>query len=286
MDFNTYWYLGLVAISLLLLIYLFFKTRSKKTLLLFLAIVGLGYSIEAVIYNFLHSYHYDPNIIKHDSHYDSNVGAFASNLLSLPVASTYIAVYHLKWIGIVSITILFVGIEWLFLQLHIYFHNWWRVAYTALGLPVYFAIGKVFYRQLTHPFKDYLNKIILFLITGAISGTLHMIPIMLFSNRYYDIGWYASQSEDTTAFEALYFLTTSLLFVVLVQFHWKHSWLKYAISISIILIVSLLLMRIGIFHSLVWWDLPYYLLLPILILKITDTVNKQLNQEDKKKPIE
>ncbi|MGC5326009.1 hypothetical protein [Brevibacillus sp. SYSU BS000544] len=276
MDFNTYWYLGLGSISLLFLIYLFFKTKNVKTLLLFLAIVGLGYSIEAVIYNFLHSYHYDPNIIKHDRYYDSNAGAFTSNLLSLPVASSYIAIYQLKWIGIACITILFVGIEWLFLELNIYFHNWWKIGYTALGLPVYFAIGKVFYRQLIHPFKKYLNKIILFFITGAISGTLHFLPIMLFSNRYYDIGWFASKSEDTTAFAAMYFLTASLLFVVLVQFHWKHPWSKYVISVCIISIGYLFLIGNGILHSLVWWDLPYYLLLPILVLRITETVNKQL----------
>ena len=66
MEFNSYWYLGLGILSILLLIYVCIKTRSIMALWLFITMIGLGYLIEAVIYNFAHSYQYYPKLIKHD----------------------------------------------------------------------------------------------------------------------------------------------------------------------------------------------------------------------------
>lgn len=56
MEYNSYWYLGLGILSILLLIYVYKNSRSPRSLLLFIAMIGLGYMIETVIYNFRHSY--------------------------------------------------------------------------------------------------------------------------------------------------------------------------------------------------------------------------------------
>ncbi|MEH7308434.1 hypothetical protein [Neobacillus drentensis] len=85
MSINSICYLGLGFLSGILLGYVRYKKGIKRSLLLFLAMVGLGYMIEAIIYNFLGTYQYHPKILMHDRIYDSNMGAIASNALALPV---------------------------------------------------------------------------------------------------------------------------------------------------------------------------------------------------------
>jgi hypothetical protein len=274
-EFNSYWYLGLAILSIFLLVYIIIKTRNIRHLLLFLSMVGLGYMIEAVIYNFLHCYQYYPKLIKHDPFYDSNMGAIASNALALPVVATFLAVFRKNWKWLIFFIILFAFIEWLFLELGIYSHNWWRTIYTSLGLPVYFTLAKVFYGKLSQPSKGFFHSILLFLIIGPISGTLHIFPIMFFSIRYYETGWFDHLSQDTTAFSAIFYLSASLLYVLLTKTKWP-SWLKYLLTAFSIYTTTFTLKEVNILHSQVWWDTFYYVLLSITLMKLTIMFSKLL----------
>lgn len=277
MNFNSYWYIGLIFLSLLLLLYTCFKVRSTSVLLLFAAMIGWGYIVETVIYNFLGSYEYYPKLIQYDAFYDSVMGAISSNAFSLPVIATIISAFRLNWIWIILFTGLFVGIEWLFMKLHIYIHHWWRLEYTALGLPGYFALAKVFYRRIIHPLHGFLHTIILYLITGAISGTLHLVTFMFLQNRYYRPGWFADRGHDTVAFFAVYYLCDSLFLVMLAKLSWKRQWPKYVLAAIFFLTVTIILGKLGILQSNVWWDRPYYIALPLLVLLITKSISDRLS---------
>ncbi|KRE38725.1 hypothetical protein [Paenibacillus sp. Soil522] len=277
MNFNSYWYLGLGIISLLLVVYVCIKNRSIRSLLLFFAMIGIGYLIEIVIYIFLGSYQYYPKFIAHDPYYDSNTGAIASNALALPAAATFIAVFRLRWIWLIFITGFFVGIEWIFLNLGIYTHNWWRLEYTALSLPVYFAAAIMLYPLILKPIKGVIHFLLLQLIIGPVTGTLHILPIMFFSNRYYRPGWFESQAHDTTAFSAVYYMCASTLLIVMVKLHWKYGWLKYVLILAGVTVMTIILKAAGILYSFVWWDPFYYVLLPIVVLIIAEAVNKRLS---------
>lgn len=277
MDFNSYWYLGLAILSLLLLVYICLKKRSVRSLLLFFTMVGIGYVIEAVIYILMGSYQYYPKFIAHEPYYDSNMGAIVSNALALPSVATFIAAFRLRWMWLVFLTCLIVGIEWLFLNLNIYTHNWWRLGYTALGLPVFFALARKMYPLVLQPLKGFFHFLILLLITGAITGTLNILPIMFFSNRYYLPGWFAGQAHDTTAFSTVYYMCASLLLVVMVKLHWNYKWMKYALIAAVVTIVTIILQAEGILYSLVWWDPIYYVLLPLVVLMIAEAVSRRLS---------
>jgi hypothetical protein len=112
---NSLWYLGLAILCLILLVYVRFKTGSSRSLLLFMTMVGVGYIIEAVIYNFLRSYQYYPKLIKHNAYWSSNMGSIASNALALPVVATFISTFRKNWMWLIVFTGLFAGIEWLFI---------------------------------------------------------------------------------------------------------------------------------------------------------------------------
>lgn len=239
--------------------------------------VGLGYVIEAVIYNLFHSYQYYPKFIKHDHFYDSNMGAIASNALALPVVATFIATLRKNWIWILFFVALFACIEWLFLKLNIYSHNWWRIAFTSMGLPFYFYSAKFLYQKILLPLNGITHSIVLFLILGPISGDLHISPIMFFGSRHYLPGWFDDPSEDTTAFAAIFYLCACLVYVVIAKLKWKFEGLKYVFVALCMWFANFLLKKVGILHSYVWWDLWYYILISIVILKLAIMISKQLS---------
>ncbi len=186
-NINSYCYLGLGFISIILLFYVCYKTGVRRALLTFMAMVGLGYIIEAVIYNLLDSYQYYPKIIKHNPVYDSNLGAIASNALSLPAVAAYLVAFRKTWLWFVVMIGVFAGIEWTFLELHIYKHHWWKIRYTSLGLPGYFIFAKILYQKIAQPLKGFSHTLFLYLLVSPFVGTFHIPPIMLFSNRI--INW-------------------------------------------------------------------------------------------------
>ncbi|MBB6637041.1 hypothetical protein [Cohnella thailandensis] len=285
MHSNSYWYLGLGIASLLLLAYVCFRTRSARCLLLFAAMVGFGYLIETVIYIFLDSYRYYPKLIKNDPYYDSNMGAVASNMLTLPAVATFIAYFGLGWRWITGLTVLMVLIEWLFLKLGIYEHHWWKLIYTAAGFPVYFWVGKVLYRQMSRRLRGTLHWLILYLIVSPLSGTLHILPIMLFECRIYQVDWFADPSRDTTAFAAVYYLSISVLHVVAIKLNGRMQWAKYVLIAGFALLITVVLKSTGILKSLTWWDPLYYVLSPCLVLGAAQAIENILAIDPKSEGI-
>ncbi|MFC5451059.1 hypothetical protein [Paenibacillus aestuarii] len=271
---NSYWFFALLISSTIIFCFLLLKKRNFQTVLLYLTMVGYGYIIETTIFNFLGSYDYYPNLIRHNSFYDSELGAFFSNALSLPVIATLIATFQLNWFWIVFFSGYFVGIEWLFLKLHIYTHHWWRLEYTGLGLPIYFVLAKVFYKWILLPSKGFKHYFMLYLITGSISASAHILPMLFFLNRFYRPGWFENEGRDSIAFSAIYYLCASLFYCLIVKVKWKTKWIKYILSGLFTYIVNLVLIKFGILYSLVWWDQMYYVclsLLLIVLVKIIDT---------------
>ncbi|MGF6952194.1 hypothetical protein QF028_004699 [Neobacillus sp. B4I6] len=273
---NSYWYYALLVLSTILFCFILFKKRNTQTLFLLLTMIGMGFIIETIIFNFLGCYKYNPNFIQHNTFYDNNLGAFVSNAFSLPIVATLIATFHLGWIWMVLFSGLFVGIEWLFLKLHIYSHNWWRLAYTGLGLPFYFATAKIYYKWILRPSKGFKHNWMLYLIIGSISCSAHILPIIFFSNRIYTPGWFENSGRDSIALAAIFYLCDSLFYCLMSKLNWKMKWGKYILAGLLMYAVNQVLIRFGILHSLVWWDQPYYVGLSLLLTLITGIVNKRL----------
>lgn len=276
---SSYWFFALLISSTILFCFILFKEGNTKTLFLYLTMVGYGYIIETTIFNFLGSYDYNPNIIKHNSFYDSELGAFFSNAFSLPVTATLIASFDLNWIWMVFFSVFFVGVEWLFLKLHIYTHNWWRLEYTGLGLPVYFTLAKIFYKWISLPSRGFKHNLMLYLITGSLSASLHILPMLFFLNRYYRPGWFENLGRDSIAFAAIYYLCESLFYCLMVKINWKPKWIKYILTGLFIYTVNQVLIKTGILHSLVPWDQMYYVCLSLFLVLLVGLIDKRLSNQ-------
>ncbi|WP_028608575.1 hypothetical protein [Paenibacillus harenae] len=275
LNFNSLWYLGLGTLSTLLLFFVLFKTKNYRSLLLFLGMVGAGYTIEYFIFVLLESYAFYPKIISRDAYYDSTMGALASNLLTLPATAALIAVFRLNWIWIVIFTGIIVGIEWWFTKLGIYRHNWWRFEYTAIGLPIYYSFAKALFARLMHPLKGIPYFLTLYLITWALF-TIQFVPLSFFNSRNFNLGWFENRSHDTTAFSSLSGMLSSIFFVWSSQLKSKYSWLKYLWPVAVVFGVNQFLKIIGVLHSLVWWDFLYCSAMNFILLIVIDAISKRL----------
>ncbi|NYV68619.1 hypothetical protein HYI36_25470 [Bacillus sp. Gen3] len=276
MNFNSFWYFLLLIYSVIIFMFTILKKRNIQTLLLIFAIIGFGYFIETIIFNFLGSYDYYPHIIKSPSFYDNNLGAFFSNALALPVTATFIVTLHLHWVWMILFSLFFVGVEWLFLKLHIYSHNWWTLVHTGGGIFVYFAIAKLLYQQILRRKNVFFHYLILYFIVGSISGSAHILPIIFFSNRVYHPGWFADPGRDSMALAAVFYLCASFYYCLLTVLAWKIERAKYVLTGILMYIVNLILISAGFLQSLVWWDIPYYVVLSLVLLKISIVVEKRL----------
>jgi hypothetical protein len=277
MSPNSWWFLGLMILSLILQIFIYFKKRELRSLLIFLVMVEFAFLIETVIYIFGESYVYFPKIIKNNPYYDSNAGALASNLMIVPTLALQISVFNLNWIWIFFFTAFLTGVEWLFLRIHIYVHNWYRTWYTSFGLLfVYFPLGKVFYRRLSKPLHGWEHSIFLFLCTAPILGCMHIIPIMWLNNRAYLPEWFQDPAHDTTAVAAVYHILVAIILVIITKVSWKHWWLKYVLIAGISFATTYILMWMNILQSYIWWDPWYYIGYHVIALKISEAMGRRL----------
>ena len=206
------------------------------------------------------------------------MGAIFSNGLALPAAATFIAALRKNWFWILFFSSLFVGIETLFLKLSIYSHNWWRTEFTGMGLFLfYFPICKALHELIMQPLHGFYHFLLLFLVIGPIAGTIHILPIMVFSNRFYELGWYENVSQDTNALAAIYYLCMSVIITILAKLRWKYKWTKYVLITICTCTVTMVLYFSGILHSIAWWDPFYYILVPNLFLMMTAVISKRLS---------
>lgn len=74
-------------------------------------LVQCAYIIETIIYLFGESYQYYPRFVNYSIYYDSNIAALASNLLTVPVISTFISTFQLGKLWMILFTILLAGVE-------------------------------------------------------------------------------------------------------------------------------------------------------------------------------
>lgn len=280
MHANAWWFLGIAFVSAIGLVLMIVRAKNRRNVfLLYLIMVGFGYLVEFFIYILLGSYQYYPRIMHKDSYFDSNLGAIASNSLSLPVTAIAVATYRLSWLPIGGFVLLFAGVEELFLHLGIYKHNWWHTWFTSVGLPFYYGMAKLWSGWLLEPLHGLRKALLLYFIIGTITSNFQVMGFMILKTRSYHIGWFTDPERDATAFAAVYYLCVSLLFTMVLMLRSGHERLKFALTMTVILTVSLTLKAVGITHVHVWWDLPFMFLACSLALWLSGLAGASLSHE-------
>ncbi|WP_133257528.1 hypothetical protein [Paenibacillus montanisoli] len=241
MSPNSIPYLILVALCAIALLILLIHKRAAWPLILLLSFSGMIYVFEFFIFILHDCYRYSPHLVG-ISYYDNALGAVCSNLLAVPVAAAYIAVYRLNWRWIVCLALAFGGIEWSFLQLGVYEHYWWKTAYTILLLLVFFRFSRQWPIWLSGRYRA-IEIITLLMFAWSVLGTL-VYALALTGVRIFHIGYFEDPYHDDIFFSAIdaFFKAIALTVGVTVT---RQPWGK-AGSLLVIFLTHVVLMRLGI----------------------------------------
>ncbi|MCA0753543.1 hypothetical protein KP806_00650 [Paenibacillus sp. N4] len=238
---NSIPYLILTAFSVIAISVLMLHKRAAWPLILLLSFSGMIYVFEFFIYLWFDSYRYFPRLVG-IPFYDSTLGAVVSNLLAVPVAAAYVAVYRLSWRWIVCLALIFAGIEWLFLELGIYEQYWWKTAYTLIAQLFFFRLARQWPIWLAGRGRV-IRFVTLLMISWSVAATLVFV-LALTGIRIFHIGYFADPYHDDLFISAIY---SFLKAVVLASFVTAgRRPLTKAISLLVIFAAHIVLMRLGI----------------------------------------
>lgn len=184
----AYWYPGLVAVSLVLLIVSLRYRRDWKLLVLHLNVFSIIHPFEVFVLT-MSGYCYMPGNILPAPGADNFLGAYISDLFIVPASAVVIHAFSLSWPSILCIAAIFTGIDWLFTVLGIYQHFWWKSIYTGIGLIVLYTISGWLWAGLkkqrqTLPFRLLIIHLTYFSLQSAITfaanrgGELFKMQIM------------------------------------------------------------------------------------------------------------
>lgn len=234
-------YLLLTVVSIGVLISIFISTKDLSYLTHYFFIAGLAYVFEYIILILLDSYTYKPHLLSIVV-YDSILGDLSSQAFAVPAAAILVTAYQVRLKGILSLVILFIGIEELFIYLNIYDHNWWRTYYTGIFLFLTFVLVKSFYGLILHftfiRFVALYFSLVFFLSNGI------LVLFLAIPDFYFQVGWFENSFRDNIAYSTLLILCKSLFLVLAVYIR------RYSV-IGFLLVFTLFdyyLVKIGTLH--------------------------------------
>lgn len=193
---NSYWYGGLVVISLLLLGFTLWKKRDGRLLVLHCGLAGLIDPLEYFILILYPAYQYFPSVTG-SLWIDNMIGSFFSNDFIVPAVAVAAAAFHPRVFWLLLFAALFMGVEWLFLSIDLYGHFWWNILYSGLGIFLFLLIGRHLWTLIQ---RDSMNKPILFLyiffVFLFIYGPFHFLQAHLLDVHDLTVGWFPDQIRD------------------------------------------------------------------------------------------
>ncbi|KRF03368.1 hypothetical protein ASG89_23285 [Paenibacillus sp. Soil766] len=259
---NAIWFLILAGLSIILVVYVFWRKKDLKLLALFFGLGAIAGYLENVICIWFQSYEYYPKILE-DPYYDLILGTYLSQVYYVSSVALFIAAFNLRYRWILAFIAMFVGIEYLFLALGVYKLNWWHPGYTAVGLLIYFWISKRWHTVLLQNSSRFIRWFTLFCLNYIIYGDLIAIP--LFSNHYhFAVAWFNNPTRATVTVIIIFMLIRGAIFalVCFYKLHW-----------SIMVLVPILmwvfykhLIHLHMFTYKHFWDLLLFALSDIVIL--------------------
>lgn len=252
----------LVLVSSIVFFYVLYKKRDVKLLYLFGFMIGLAYALEYVIFVLLDSYHYDPGITS-SRFIDGMFGSIASQAFAFPVAAITVVAYEWKFKQYIWVAVFFMGVEELFLALHIYEHEWWKTIYTGILMTIGFAIAKIWYYWMKTRYSTFLHVATLYFLMIAINCSIMFVASTILHLYYYKVGLFSDPNRDHINMNTIYVVVMTWMYVWIIVKRKSYLW-KIAVII-LMFIIDTVLLHTGILHS----SRPF-LRLTFLIMNVLD----------------
>lgn len=263
---NTYWYLGLAVIGLLLLTFTLWKKKDIRLLVLLFCLDGISHPFETTVLLLHPGYRIMPGI-SGNKLLDGAQGAFISDFFIISSAAVMVAAFNLKPVWMLLTASFIMGIEWLFLSLGIYEHYWWKTIYTGIGLMTFLYIGKKIWSAIR---DNYLNRYVLLLILYfsflVVHNILTFTSAASFHKFHFEAGWFPDPTMDHLIFGAVYLYIISIIAAVLV---WARiNWSFRIMGLVAMYALDFLLFKKGILRFDSNWNILHLMAIHISAISI------------------
>lgn len=262
---NIVWYVILAVIGVGVSAYSIYNKRNiykVSTLITFyLFAAGITWIGEFIVLGLFNSYAYKTGIFI-DPWAQNLLGHLILNTTLYPAISVVVAVYSLRFGGMCSITVIFLGLEYLFLKLGLYEQHWWRFYMTALTVLLLLIISKYWFAKLLRKPYGSTRMITFYFIALLIIHTPAPI-LLLLGKQHYQTGLSERLFKDfylsSIVFIFFYHLVLSFIVVlltcVLKKWYWK------AMPFIFPVIVQSIFAKTGILRIDDGWKLIYTILI-------------------------
>lgn len=211
---NILWFYGVSIIGLGMTIFTLFKKRDFfTTSLVFLLTVSLLTIGEFIVLTVFDAYAYKPGVFM-DSFADNVVGYILGNYFIWVGAANLVVNFSLgnRWIFLISVA--FMLIEILFLDLGIYEHHWWKTYMT--GILVFLGLNitkKWVYKLNEKPYEKMILQYITFFLFALVFIHVPTHPLLLAGKLHYSVGWVENFYRDSILFGLPYHAGMSAFYV-------------------------------------------------------------------------
>ncbi len=262
---NVFWYYGVAAIGIILVIFTFYKKKQIANLLSFLlAVTSLAYLCEIVILFVLDAYQYKPKVFS-DPIAEDIFGHLVCNGCYWGGFSLLTATFSLRYYWILLISTFFVLTEIIFIKMDLYTHHWWKLYMTGVGSFIFLLVAKKWFSQL----QKKTNKVLRYFTFYCISWLLLAGPsivLLLLGKQHYNIGEIKNTYLNHIAFAVPYNLGMSFVCIFFINFLKKPYW--NIVPFFVALIGDILLSQTNILLFQDGWNLFYLTLVRSIGLSI------------------
>jgi hypothetical protein len=264
------------VLSLIAMIIFIITLRSKRKpylIAVFFMMAGLAFVLEYFVLILGDGYVYYPQFISHDF-YDSLLGSLVSQAIVIPVAATVVAAYNLRLKSMILISVLFMGIETMFIYLNLYEQKWWKTIYTGLLLPFYFLFAKKWLYLLQQRNRKWVQYVSLYFMTLSFNSVILFFLVLIFKTHQLEIGWFEEAARDHIAINTIYIIVLTAIFTIIIFKEIRWYWTS--IILLMFFLLDHLLIHLGILMLANWWSVFYFTLLNLLDLMIIYFINQYI----------
>jgi hypothetical protein len=252
------------------------KKRDKKLWVLYFSVGGFTYLLEFFVLVVFNGYAYFPRILK-NVYFDNIMGAVFSDAFTIPMTTSFAAGLKLNFVKRVLLAAAIVAIEIVFLNIKIYEHYWWNLAFTFIGAVVVYSYSQKWLSIIHGQTSRIINYINLFFFNIFIQNSMAFVLAGVLNLFFYNVPWFGNQTRGHIAFSTTYILFMASIFSALVVF--RLSWFWTVLALVLPSIIDVVLFKMNILHIFDNWSLMNFFFIRVLILIILYLYNKHLLSE-------
>ncbi|HEX9059791.1 MAG TPA: hypothetical protein VF941_06405 [Clostridia bacterium] len=186
---NVFWYICLAVIGLGTAAYTIYAKRNIykiSTLLVFYLFSASSTWIgEFTVLGIFNSYAYKTGVFK-DIWAQNLLGHLILNTTLYPASAVVMVAYSLKYGWISFVAVFFVIVEYIFMKMGIYGHNWWKYYMTAVTAVTFLLIARKWFYKMNQKRYGLIRNATFYFVAMIVIHTPAPV-LLLLGKQYYHI---------------------------------------------------------------------------------------------------